>query len=102
MLEHGERGLERLIDNAHAEKNKTATEKWEYVRDQLSKRRICDFLESFLAKMSVAINKGSSPSLTTAVIDALPYGPQAETKEDRASREAKAKLTEALEDDDDF
>lgn len=99
---HSERIVERLIDNAHSDKNKVAIQKWEYTRDTLMRH---DNVQVIFGKIfdhfDQSINDGSvSPLSGARFLDALPYGPGAETKEQKREREAKQALAD--QDDDDF
>lgn len=104
-IDNSERVIERLIDNATSEKNKIATEKWTYVQKTLlaedsKSSTAVNLLESMCIEFANAINKNNSTGSALRMLDALPYGPQAETKEAKRTREAQQKLASA--DDDDF
>ena len=98
--EHCKKGLERLLDNAHAEKNKGAIEKWEYVEKTLMHDQLRAILESLLAFMSHAINGGTSQPGVMRCLNDLPYGPQAETATQKQQREEAVSKSDA--DFDDF
>ena len=92
-------GLERLLDNAHADKNKAAIDKWEHTKALLEPDRTDTVLQKFIGAMQLAIQNGSSPVAALRFLDALPYGPNAETKEQRKTREAKQAIADEEEDD---
>jgi len=97
--------VERLLDNASADKNKAAIDKWTYTRDTLleqSNTAALSAIEKFLRKLSDAIVKGTSPTMALRLIDAFPYGPGAETKEEKKAKEAKIAMLAEDENDDDF
>ena len=91
-----------MIDNAHADKNKVAIQKWEYTRDTLMRHdNIPIILGKIFDHFDRSIGNGSvSPLPAVRFLDALPYGPGAETKEQKREREAKQALRD--EEDDDF
>lgn len=100
LLDHCDKALERLIDNAHSDKNKGSIEKWEYVEKIIMKEALVSQLDAFLKHMDVAINKKRAPSSAMRYLEELPYGPQAETWAQKQERERKYKEALAKDDDD--
>jgi hypothetical protein len=98
--EYNSKCIDRLIDNATADKNKAALEKWEYTRDQLmGDAKVLKLFEKMFEKLEQAVNESKSPALAMRFIEMLPYGPNAETKEDKKKREAQQKMADEEEDD---
>lgn len=95
-----ERALERLIDNAHADKNKVSIAKWEGYKKIYDDGVALKAVQSFLSKLDSAIAGKGSATAALRALDAMPYAPGSETKEEKREREAKQALLE--EDDDDF